>query len=93
MKAPTNVELNKATYLRDYIYRFEFSNGVISDVDFKPILTGTLSKFLNINEFKKMKCSKDFNGDIYWGNNWDMCFNINQYYKETKIIPVKRVLA
>lgn len=88
MKAPNNVKLNKAIYLRDYIYRFEFSNGVISDVDFELMLIGTLSKFLDINEFKKMKCDKNFSGDIYWGKNWDMCFNINQYYKETKIIPI-----
>jgi hypothetical protein len=89
MKIPINVKLNKAIYLRDYTYRFEFSDGVISDVDFELMLTGTLSKFLDINEFKKMKCDKNFSGDIYWGKNWDMCFNINQYYKETKINPVK----
>jgi len=89
MKTLNNIKLNKAVYLKDYIYRFEFNNGVVSDVDFKPMLTGSLSKYLDITEFKKMKCDKDFNGDIYWGENWDMCFEISQYYGKNKISPIK----
>lgn len=37
MKPPKNTTLVKATYLKDYIYRFEFSNGKIFDTNFKPM--------------------------------------------------------
>lgn len=86
MKPPKNTTLVKATCLKDYIYRFEFSNGKIFDTNFKPMLVRSLAIFLDVIKFKKMKI--DENVGIYWGKNWDMCFHIETYYGETKIIPL-----
>ena len=85
LQVPSGTKLVKATYLTDYMYRFEFSNGKVFDTDFKPMLKGCLEKFLDINKFKKMKY--DEHGDIYWGKDWDMCFHIELYYGKHKMIP------
>lgn len=87
MKTTKNLKLIKATHVKDYVYCFEFSNGVIQETNFKPMLTGSLSKFLDISKFKKMKCDEYSQGDIYWGKDWDMCFKIDQYYGKNKITP------
>ncbi len=89
MKPPKNTKLIKATYVKDYIYRFEFSNGKVFDTDFKPMLCGSLSKFLDISKFKKMKI-RDELGDIYWGKDWDVCFHMESYYGKDKVIPRPR---
>lgn len=86
MKPPKNTLLVKATYLKDYIYHFEFSNGKSFDTNFKPMLCRSLSKLLDVTKFKKMKFDKE-RGHIYWGKDWDMCFEMETYYGEAKIIP------
>lgn len=88
MKALGNIKLLKATYLRDYIFRFEFSNGKVFDTNFKPILYhGTMyRKYLDITKFKKIHTEP--NGDIQWGN-WDLCFRIDAYYGKTKVVPIR----
>ena len=90
MNPDKNITLKKATYLKDCIYRFEFSDGVISDVDFKPFISynESLHKFLDISKFSKMKYRED--GDIWWGKDWDICFHIHTYYKETKVVPLSQ---
>jgi hypothetical protein len=88
MKAPKNVTLEKAKYISDYKYKFIFSNGKESIVDFKPIISvGYLQEYLDITKFKKMKVVNKY-GDIYWGKDWDMCFHIDAYYGETDIRPL-----
>lgn len=89
MKAPKGVKLTGAKYLKDYIFLFEFSNGKVSEVNFKPIIShGTsLLKYLDVSKFKKIKINNE-TGDIYWGKNWDMCFHIEAYYNETAVIPL-----
>lgn len=88
MKTPKNIKLIKASYVKDYIYRFEFSNGVVQDTNFRPMLrSGFLMEYLDVSKFKKMKCDEYGHGDIYWGKDWDMCFSIDQYYGVTKMIP------
>jgi hypothetical protein len=91
MKAPINTKLKKATYLSGYVYRFEFSDGVVSEVNFEPIISygESLRKFLDVENFKKMKFDK-YHYDIYWGKDWDMSFGLDQYYKETEINPKNR---
>ncbi len=92
MKAPANTKLVKATYIKDYIYRFEFSNGKVFETDFKPILVkvGMYREYLDVTKFKKMK-TRDEDGDIYWGKNWDLCFHIDAYYGEKKVVLSKEV--
>lgn len=91
MKPPLNAKLIKATYLKDYIYRFEFSNGNIFDTNFRPMLyRGTMYReYLDVIKFKKMKFDKD-TSDIYWGKNWDICLHIHSYYGEKKVTLTPR---
>lgn len=91
MKAPANVKLMKAEYVKDYIYRFEYSNGKVFETDFRPIiLSGEYYKeYLDITKFKKMKIRDEW-GDIYWGKNWDLCFHLEAYYGETKVLPISK---
>ncbi len=88
MKVPKNVTLIKASYIGGYKYQFEFSNGVVNETDFEPFISfgESLKKFLDVSKFSKMKFTD--NGDIYWGKDWDMCFHIHSYYKESKVIPL-----
>lgn len=89
MKAPKNVTLIKAEYYNDYKYKFIFSNGKKHIVDFRRIVTFHCNKkYLDITKFRKMKISNE-HGVIYWGNNWDICFNINAYYGEKYIKPIQ----
>jgi hypothetical protein len=42
-------------------------------------------KYLDVTKFKKMKIIDEW-GDISWGD-WDLCFHIEGYYGEKKVIP------
>ena len=88
MRIPKNIKLLKATYVRDYIYRFEFSNGKVFETNFRPMLYhGTMyMKYLDVIKFKKMGFEKE--GDIYWGKNWDLCFHLDGYYGKKKVVPI-----
>lgn len=89
MKPPKGVTLVSAKYIKDYSFLFTFSNGKESLVDFEPIISHgeSLRKFLDPLKFKKMKFDK-VRGHIWWGKDWDMCFNIETYYGETEIGPI-----
>ena len=88
IEVPSGTKLLNATYIKDYIYRFEFSNGKVFDTNFKPMLTGCLAKFLDVTKFKKIKYEES--GNIYWGKDWDMSFHIELYYGVDKMIPHPR---
>jgi hypothetical protein len=90
MTPPEGVTLSSAKYFKEYKYVFEFSDGTESIVDFKPIISygNSLRPFLDASEFKKMNVDKT-GTDIYWGEDWDMCFQISTYYNETEILPSK----
>ena len=88
MNPAKNITLKSAEYYSDYKFRFLFSDGNESIVDFKKALYhGTsLRKYLDVTKFKKMKFDRK-RGDIYWGKNYDMCFHIESIYRE-KIITI-----
>ncbi len=88
MKPPIGVTILSATYVKDYSFLFEFTNGVKSLVNFKPIILhgGMNKQFLDKSKFKEIRFNPK-TGDIYWGKHWDMCFHIEDYYNETEILP------
>ena len=70
-----------ATYLHDYIIRFEFSDGKIHDLDFYPFLSKKpqnpmISKYLDLDLFKKFEMNGD---DILW-NDYEMCYSFFTLY-------------
>lgn len=71
-----------------YKYKFIFSDGVESIVDFYPFISKTeIGKdFTDKRKFKEMKFNT-LTGDIYWGD-WDMCFHMDVVYKE-KVVDLK----
>lgn len=87
MKAPKNIKLVKASYIGGCKYQFRFSNGIVQETDFEPIINygESLKKFLDPKLFSKMKFNEF--GDIYWGKDRDMSFYIDQYYGESQIVP------
>jgi len=89
MKPPKSVKLVSAIYFKDYKFLFTFTNQKQSIVDFKPIIThGTsLLGYLDISKFKDITINKE-TGDIHWGKDYDMCFHIEAYYNEKKIVPL-----
>lgn len=91
MKPNENVKLLKVDYFKDYKFSFEFNDGIVSVVDFKPIISyGTsLLEFMDIEKFKKINF--DEWGDIWWGEDYDMCFHIDSYYKENQVNHKKKV--
>jgi hypothetical protein len=86
MKLPKGVTLEKAEYVKDYKFSFTFSDGIISVVDFEPVINqGTMClEFLDIEKFKQINISKP-NDDIYWGEDWTMCFHIWSIFKEKEV--------
>ena len=77
-----NIRLVSATYLRNYVIRFVFSDGKNHDLDFFPFLSRTpqnpmTSKYLNLDLFKQFKT--DSSGDISW-NNGEMCYGLFTTY-------------
>src|ERR1035437_1130621 len=91
MQPPVGVKLVGAKYFKDYKHLFTFRNGEKSIVDFEPIISyGTsLLCFLDMAKFKKLQFDKE-RGFIYWGKNCDMCFEMETYYNETKVEPIKQ---
>jgi hypothetical protein len=91
MKPPKGVILVSAKYAKDYKILFKFSNGKESLVDFKPIIKRDVycKEFLDVTKFKKICIDKN-KTDIYWGKDWNMCFHIETYYGEKKVIPLSR---
>ncbi len=75
------ISIEKASYLKDYKIRFEFSDRTHQILDFKTFLSEAKNpmtkKYLNKNAFKKFRIEY---GDIIW-DDYDMCFPIWSIYE------------
>lgn len=76
------LKVKKAIYIDGYRLSIVFSDGKSTLVDFRPFLEkkgdGYLRKYKNQSEFKNFSIE---NGNIVWGDNWDLIFPVTQLYK------------
>lgn len=81
MSRTLNLEVKNATYLDGYRLSIAFNDGKKKIVDFSGFISQNnkqaLSKYKNINYFKKFKIEE---GNIVWGKNWDLIFPVSQLY-------------
>lgn len=77
-----NLEVKKATYLDGYRLSIAFSDGKNKVVDFSKFITHTnkqaLTKYKSLSNFKKFKIE---DGNVVWGQNWDLIFPVHQLYR------------
>jgi hypothetical protein len=75
-------QIAQAEYAGDYSVSLLFSDGVVKNVNFGNFLKKTthpkIRSYLNEYEFKKFKIE---DGNIVWGENWDLIFPIEQLYR------------
>jgi Protein of unknown function (DUF2442) len=81
-RKPTKaIKVLKAKYLKDYVVRVTFSDGLDRAVDFKPFLTHSehpeVRKFLKESNFKKFKI---IGGNINW-DDYKLIFPVEDLYK------------
>ena len=76
------LKVKKAIYIDGYRLSIMFNDGKNSIVDFKPFLQtqekGYMKKYINENNFKSFHIQ---DGNLVWGDNWDLIFPIRQLYK------------
>ena len=82
MSIPEDVRIKKATYVADYIIRFTFTDGHVSEIDFHPFLSAAgqnpmNSQYLDLLRFRQFKLHR--NVDVYW-DDWEMCFRFETLY-------------
>lgn len=82
MMIPNDVRIKKATYVRDYTIRFQFSDGQVCEMDFHPFLSAAgqnpmNSQYLDVMRFRQFKLHR--NVDINW-DDWEMCFRFETLY-------------
>ncbi len=68
-----------AIYIKDYIIDLLFDDGKYVQVDFFPELHSNpvCAQFLDLQLFQAFNIE---NGNIVWGNNWDMIFTPESLY-------------
>lgn len=82
MNIPDDIRIKKAVYVKDYIIRFSFTDGHVSEIDFHPFLSAAgqnpmNSQYLDVLRFRQFKLHH--NVDIYW-DDWEMCFRFETLY-------------
>ena len=81
--------IEKAKYVDDLTVNLLFSDGTNRDVDFARFLKThphpQHNKYIKYSNFKKFYLE---NGNIVWGKNSDLIFNIENLYHNK--LPVKR---
>ena len=87
-----NMRILSATYLRDYVIRFVFSDGKTHDLDFHSFLSKVpqnpmISKYLDVTLFKNFKIISS--SDISW-NDREMSFDFDTLYYGFKKIPISK---
>ncbi len=75
------VKVISARYINQYRLSIEFSDGAIKEVDFEPFLIATnvdwVQQYLDFDNFKSFYIE---NGNLVWGEDWDLIFPIDQLY-------------
>ncbi|OFX55448.1 MAG: hypothetical protein A2046_12265 [Bacteroidetes bacterium GWA2_30_7] len=69
-----------AKYISGYKVKLTYSDGKVNIVDFEYFvmkLKGYYARYKDIDEFQKFYID---NGNIVWGENWDLIFHINSLY-------------
>jgi hypothetical protein len=90
---PGNVRIKKATSGGDYVIRFAFTDGRVSEIDFLPFLSAAgqnpmNSKYLDVTRFRTFQLHR--NVDVYW-DDWEMCFSFETLY-EGKLPKMPRAI-
>lgn len=71
-----------AEHLHDYVIEVQFSDRTKQIIDFKPqidkIRVLEYKKFQEIEHFKSFDIE---NGNLVWGEDWDLIFPVDQLYK------------
>lgn len=74
--------VTRAEYVKDYQVKIIFNDGVEKIVDFGSFLQKKPhpqhNKYKDVNIFKGFKIE---NGNIVWGDNWDLIFPVEQLHK------------
>jgi hypothetical protein len=82
-----NAVVTNATYIKKFKVKIDFADGKISLVDFedyiKSIKVGYLKKYQNPQNFQNFMIQ---NGNIVWGEDWDLIFPRDQLYEEKIIV-------
>lgn len=82
-KRPDHLVIEEAKYIGDFAIRLSFNDGHKSLVDFKPFLEESkhpsIQKYLNESLFKDFQIKE---GNLDW-NDFDLCFSIEDLYKNT----------
>jgi Protein of unknown function (DUF2442) len=82
-----NAVVTNATYIKDFKVKIDFADGKISLVDFedyiKSIKVGYLKKYQIPQNFQNFMIQ---NGNIVWGEDWDLIFPRDQLYEEKIIV-------
>ena len=78
----TRIEIKNAKYIDGYIIKFIFNDGREQLVNFENYLKTEnhpqYKKFCKIDNFKNFRI--DNSDAIVWGENWDLCFDVNNLY-------------
>lgn len=82
-----NAVVTNATYIKDFKVEIAFADGKISLVDFedyiKSIKVGYLKKYQTPQHFQNFMIQ---NGNIVWGEDWDLIFPRDQLYEEKIVV-------
>lgn len=75
-----NMKVLAAKYIEEYKIEIVFDDNKKNVVNFFPVLKkySNCKKYLDINLFKKFKIDE---GNIVWGNNWEMIFKVENLYE------------
>jgi len=77
----SQIRIDSAKYLSDFVIRIKFNDGYEKCIDFKPFLSKSLhpsiKKYLDENKFSNFKI---IHGNLNW-NDYDMIFPIVDLYK------------
>ena len=82
MRTNTYIKLIDAKYVSDYIVELIFDDGVVRQIDFGIFLKNhphpQHNKYCELRNFKKFKID---GGNIVWGKNWDLMFDLWKLYR------------
>jgi len=79
------VSIEKASYVDDYTVQLNFNDGTVRNIDFGYFLKTRPhpqhNKYLKYSNFRKFKIE---HGNIVWGKNRDLEFDVWNLYKGKK---------